>query len=973
MNHAPLINSKRLLALMAVAASCPFVQASTVGYLRTTSAAPAPVQQNVQPAVPAPAPVAAPAPAPAPVAEQGYLTTATAAGTSEVGPTAVYAGAQDDINSREAARRRAQMADALQLLQDGRTAYSEKKYQDALDLYNKAWDTLPMAPATQKLQEFLVASIGDASIAVAIENARVGRYDDAEQLLLDVLSRDPNNKRARKELSLLRDPVRNNPALTPEHVRDVEEVQRLLNLGYGQLDLGKYDQAYETFNSVLRIDPYNTAARRGQESVSRRRSSYYRSAYNSYRAQALAEVDALWQAELPTDLPEITLGGSVSAPISEGVIRNNDALTNLKIARASFEETPIEDALDFLRAEARKSGLQLNFIFETPVQSAAPVAAAKASSSSDDEDEEDYEDEEEEEEEAAAPVAVVETLTPAIISKLELENLTAAELLSRICNATACAFRVEENAIVVYRKDASNYRMVRRSWPVRPSFLSSSSDEEEVEEEEDDWGGGSSSGSPLKIDPVAALKAMGVNFPKGATATYSRATGQLTVYNTEDELDAVEEAINISRQDMPKMVKVSAKFVEISQQNDEELSFDWVVNPFSINDAGSAFLGGVSGYNATTPRSYSDFVTSGGSAYASNHNNGGSWPISSSGSYSSMSDTMTNGLMTGSLRSGTGAINSSAIQNLVASGSAAKASTAQVAPGILSLSGIYDSGSFQGIMRGLSQKKGVDIMSAPSLVIDSNREIEHVPAALADGGFTTFNNDDETGCAKIEVVRRFIYPVAYDEPQIGGSTNNNNNNNGYNNNNMSMPIASPANPSEWGVEEVGIMMRFQIEPIEKSDIDIVRFKRFEIRVVDFEGFVNYGSPITAGVANENEIEHITLTENRIDMPIFSRRYINSNPCVYDGHTIAIGGLIEDEVQKVEDKVPVFGDLPLIGRFFRSNAESHVRKNLMIFVTADVIDPFGKPIRHRQTGRGEEAAASAGAMLFPGADDGVANP
>ena len=143
--------------------------------------------------------------------------------------------------------------------------------------------------------------------------------------------------------------------------------------------------------------------------------------------------------------------------------------------------------------------------------------------------------------------------------------------------------------------------------------------------------------------------------------------------------------------------------------------------------------------------------------------------------------------------------------------------------------------------------------------------------------------------------------------------------------------------------------------------------------MDFEGFVNYGSPITAGIANENEIEHITLTDNRIDMPIFSRRYINTNPCVYDGHTIAIGGLIEDEVQKVEDKVPVFGDLPLIGRFFRSNAESHVRKNLMIFVTADVIDPFGKPLRQRQTGRGEDAAASAGALpgLFP--DDGVAQP
>ena len=967
MNHAPLINSKRLLALMAVAASCPFVQASTVGYLRTTSAtapigAQPAVQQTVQPI----------APMPAMMPEEGYLTPSTAAGTSEVGPTAVYAGAQDSINSREAARRRADVQAAMQLLQDGRTAYAEKKYSDALENYKKAWNRLPKAPATQKLQEFIVASIGDASIAVAIECSRVGRYDDAEQLLLEVLSRDPNNKRARKELSLLRDPVRNNPALTPEHVKNVEEVQRLLNLGYGQLDLAQYDQAYETFNSVLRIDPYNSAARRGQEAVSRRRSTYYRSAYNSYRARALSEVDALWQESLLTELPEIELGGSVSAPISEGVIRNRENLNNLRIARASFEETPVEDALEFLRAEARKSGMQMNFIFEKPQQAPVPAAASVSSSSDSDEDEDEEDSEDEEEEEAAAPVAVVQQLPPAIISKLELENLTAAELLQRICDSTGCTFRVEENAVVVYQKGASNHRMVRRSWPVRPSFLNSSSDDEEEDESDDDWGGGgSSSGSRLKIDPKAALIAMGVNFPQGATATYSRATGQLTVYNTEDELDAVEEAINIFRQDMPKMVKVSAKFVEISQQNDEELSFDWVINPFSINDAGSAYLGGVSGVNSTTPRNFNDYVRTGGTAYANMHHNAGSWPISSNGTLSSATDTLTNGLMTGGLRTGSGAINTSALQNLVASGSAGASATANPAPGILSLSGIYDSGSFQGIMRGLSQKKGVDIMSAPSLVISSDAEMEYAPTPdpLAS------DQNDETGCAKIEVIRRFIYPVAYDEPQItsGGSNYNNNNNNNNNGYSGSMPVAAPANPSEWGVEEVGIMMRFQIEPFQKGDGDIVRFKRFEIRVVDFEGFVNYGSPITAGIANENDIEHITLTDNRIDMPIFSRRYINSNPCVYDGHTIAIGGLIEDEVQKVEDKVPVFGDLPLIGRFFRSNAESHVRKNLMIFVTADVIDPFGKPLRQRQTGRGEDAAAAAGALpgLFP--DDGVAQP
>ncbi len=927
MNHAPLTHSKRAMILMTLAAGCPFASAATAG----------------------------------------YLSTSTAAGTSQVGPAAVYAGSeqQDSINARETARRQAKSAEAMQLLQEGRTAYSEKKYKDALDKYQAAWNAIPKAPATQKMQEFIVKSIGDASIAVAIEYSRIGRYDDAEQLLLDVLSRDPNNARARKELSLLRDPIRNNPALTPEHVKNVEEVNRLLTLAYGYLDLGNYDAAYAEFNRVIAIDPYNTAARRGQEAVSKRRSAYYTAAHDSYRAKALAEVDALWEEQLPQDLPEIELGGATTAQVSEGVLRNSENLNALRISAVNFEETPMEDALDFLRAEARKSGMQINFIYEKAQAAAAPVAAPAPAASSDDDDED--EDEEEDSAPAAAPVAVQQTIAPAIIPSLKLQDISAADLLRSMCSLTGCEMRVEDNAVVIYQKGAASQRMTRRQWTVRPSFFTGNDSADEDEDEDSDFSSGSKH-KAKKIDAKASLIDMGVSFPQGATAQYSRTTGVLTVYNTDDELDTVEEAINKFRQDMPKMVKVSAKFVEISQQNDEELSFDWVVNPFSINDAGTAFLGGVNGQNASTNRTVADFVSKGGSGYTNNHHNSGSWPVSQG---LTSKDVISNGLMTGGLRTGSGAINTSAINNLISSGSAAASATSSTAPGILSLSGIYDSGSFQMIMRGLSQKKGVDVMSAPSLVISGDEQMEYAPAPdpLAS------DQNDEQGCAKIEVVRRFVYPIAYDEPQItsnssGNNNNNNNNNNGYSG---SMPVAAPANPSEWAVEEVGIMMRFQIEPLKDSDGDIVRFKRFEIRVVDFEGFVNYGSPITAAVANSTSIEHVELTENRIDMPIFSRRYINSNPCVYDGHTIAIGGLIEDEVQKVEDKVPVFGDLPLVGRLFRSEAESHVRKNLMIFVTADVIDPFGKPMRKRDTGRGSEAssAGTSAPGLFP--DDGLVNP
>jgi len=66
--------------------------------------------------------------------------------------------------------------------------------------------------------------------------------------------------------------------------------------------------------------------------------------------------------------------------------------------------------------------------------------------------------------------------------------------------------------------------------------------------------------------------------------------------------------------------------------------------------------------------------------------------------------------------------------------------------------------------------------------------------------------------------------------------------------------------------------------------------------------------------------------------------------VYDGATVALGGLIREDVQKFQDKVPFLGDIPLAGRFFRSDADQKIKKNLVIFVTPRILDAEGQPRR-----------------------------
>jgi general secretion pathway protein D len=79
-------------------------------------------------------------------------------------------------------------------------------------------------------------------------------------------------------------------------------------------------------------------------------------------------------------------------------------------------------------------------------------------------------------------------------------------------------------------------------------------------------------------------------------------------------------------------------------------------------------------------------------------------------------------------------------------------------------------------------------------------------------------------------------------------------------------------------------------------------------------------------------------------PIFSVREISTEVTIFDGATVVMGGLTRDEVRSVEDKIPVLGDIPGLGRIFRSEGETRQKRNLLIFVTANLVSPGGSPAR-----------------------------
>lgn len=78
------------------------------------------------------------------------------------------------------------------------------------------------------------------------------------------------------------------------------------------------------------------------------------------------------------------------------------------------------------------------------------------------------------------------------------------------------------------------------------------------------------------------------------------------------------------------------------------------------------------------------------------------------------------------------------------------------------------------------------------------------------------------------------------------------------------------------------------------------------------------------------------------LPRFTVRQVVTTVNVWDGQTIVLGGLISENVQSIKDKVPVLGDVPVLGRLFRSESKVTNKKNLIIFVTPRIIDPAGNP-------------------------------
>jgi general secretion pathway protein D len=837
----------------------------------------------------------------------------------------------ETIAEREAARRQARAPRGEDAITKAQAELRRKEFAQAHEDFRLALTYVNDSSATGKSFERARDGFCESGVKLAEQRIAEGRYAEAEVILTEILSDryNPRCKEAATLLAHLHDPGYINKTMGPKFLAKVEEVKRLLTEAEGFYQSGRYDLAMKRYDQVLALDPYNTAARRGQERIDNTKYRYGEEAYNETRGRAMWQVEHGW--EQPVRQYGQTAGPVFDALQREatGTARINNKLNSIVIPRIEFRDASIREALEFIRQQAAANDpspeghrgvdivLRLHSMGRsnepTPVTatttagetSPLPTTVLPAGES------------------APPPAAVVPAPAPAVTPAtpslappnpaearitLTLNQVPLGEALRYIAGQAGLKVKVEPYAVLIIPLSEQSNELVTKEYRVPPGFISTTvtvgpSALNRAATRVGAGGTGKdtqeSTGGQLLVNREGArefLESQGVPFPQGASAHFLPQSSRLIVRNTIDNLELVDALVEQANVTGPKQVEIESKFIEITQNNLKELGFDWLLGQFNI---GNHKVFGAGGSSGTAPAvNQADF------------------PFPTTGTFPVTADN----------RSGNLAISANAIDALLFPSMGATA----LAPGIFGLAGRLTDPQFQVVVRALNQKKGIDLLSAPRVTTKSGQR------------------------AVIEIVREFRYPTQFQPPQIpqtvGALTTTTSNTipSIISLGGTSTTPVTPTTPTQFETRNTGVTL--EVEPVVGPDgvtIDL----NLVPQVVEFEGFINYGSPILS--PSSSFFDTMTgglitsppsvITPNVINQPIFSTRKVTTSVSVWDGQTVVLGGLMREDVQKTEDRTPIIGDIPIVGRLFRTNVDQHIKRNLIIFVTARLVNPAGQPL------------------------------
>lgn len=358
--------------------------------------------------------------------------------------------------------------------------------------------------------------------------------------------------------------------------------------------------------------------------------------------------------------------------------------------------------------------------------------------------------------------------------------------------------------------------------------------------------------------------------------------GLLMVRATTEEVEVVEQAIEVLNAS-PPMIEIEAKFAEVGQDDLKALGFDWMVGNVLLGEGGQV---GVQPGTAPSYQGRSSAANPSGIFPGPGDANGNPGPGAALPS-------ATDNVLTGGLRQTVGNQGASV-------------------PTLGTITGLLTDPQFRVAIRALEQRGALELMAAPRVTTLSGRQAQ----------------------VQINDLRTIVTGVNLNQTSAGGGNN-----------------ANTANANNGG-GAIGSQLNYitQITPFGPV-LDVIPYVAADGATIEltliptFSEFLGYDDPglfvpQIQGAAGSSIGLPLTA---QLPLPRLRVRQVVTSAIVWDGQTVVLGGLISEDIRKIRDKVPFLGDIPWLGRLFRSESTAAQKRNLVIFITPKIIDPAGNPV------------------------------
>jgi len=926
----------------------------------------------------------------------------------------------DEILTTEKLRREAMDAQAMREIAEARSAMTSGEYAEAVRHYGIAAKLLNDSEKSKIYKAECTEGIADGLYKAGLEEERTGRRARAIKYMEKAVDlRHPKARRQLEAWLNAEDPDAHKTDVSEIlHRRNEQDYKarreterRHLKRARQLLAQRELDRALDECELVLVKDPYNQEALRLRDSIVRKSDVIFKQEREVAREKWIADVDKAWRPNYAVNATDkdTKKGATIKKqpdPNSERTIEQTiiQRMKEMRLPAISFKPpATIIDAVeyfrgaskDFDRPEIPLEQRGFNFVLKTP------EAVRMQASATPSEDADDFSDTgSDDAANAGGPLGVP------VIPMITASDITFYDALKLVCESVEYKFTVQGPIVMVMHKDMSIEELVTRSFPVLSSFTekmesakgdittmrssnsgfasNSRKDDEGDENEERDW--------------KEFFSLLGVKWPEGSSIFYVKTVGRLFVKNTQDNLAEFENVLAQLNQQVT-LVEIETRFIEVCQDDLNSLGFEWILNgdyTLGLNKRIGKALGIRGGAFGTGTSATLASSSSGGNAGTVTSQAGGivvNTTDSAGGTGTSASSDIASRAGQTWMRSSTHAGRKVGINAIPGTSDFTDTSN---------MSGVYSTGqrylstlnnhisgqdkayndqfmrmnAFLGsadlsmILHMLSQRSDTDLLSAPKVLTRPGEE------------------------AVMKVVTEYIYPTDYDVQLQSSSSGSGGSYGGG----SQSAILAVVEPQSFTMREVGVIL--QVTPTLTDDGNVVDLE-LNTQVVDEPTWKNYGMRIpftgntSAGQLNieigdgpfaqqgytpsASIMEHIvtryweavanmfenltggnqsiTYYDAPMEQPFFHVRSVDSKISVYPGATIVMGGLITEQRKAMDDKIPFLGDIPFLGRFFRSHSEQTSKRNLLIFVTTRIVDGRGREMHNDGFDLTEQAAGA----------------